>query len=129
MVCSDACSSDARRNGPSVGTCLRDTPKSASLPWIRHAPRPGNISERGKSDTAEWSKIWRCTMFGTISFYVDKEKYDEAGIAVAFAPLIIGALYSDVVQAYNLIPPESRSTTIKIIDNSSGEAIYDSSKE
>lgn len=66
-------------------------------------------------------------LFREVTFYVDREKYDGAGIAVALGPVIISGMYSDVVQAYNLIPPEERSCTVKIIDNDTNEIIYDSS--
>ena len=68
-------------------------------------------------------------LFQNITFYVDKVAYDSAGIAVIFGPIVIGGLYSDIVQAYNLIPVEERKVTVLIIDKQTGDLIYDSSAE
>lgn len=68
-------------------------------------------------------------MFRNVTFYVDKNAYDNAGIAVVLGPLFISGFFSDSAQAYNLVPPEERSCTVKIVDNDTKEIIYDSSKD
>lgn len=68
-------------------------------------------------------------LFQNITFYADKNAYDSAGIAVVFGPIFVGGLFGDIVQAYNLIPIEERTVTILILDNETGEVIYDSSVE
>lgn len=68
-------------------------------------------------------------MFRNIKFYADKTAYDSAGIVAVLGPVFIGSIYGDIVQAYNLVPVDERSVTIQIIDDSTGEVIYDSSKE
>ncbi len=67
-------------------------------------------------------------LFQNITFYADKEKYDAAGIAVVFGPVLSSSIYSDLIQAYNLIPIDERTCTVKILDNQTNEIIYDSSK-
>jgi uncharacterized protein YceK len=67
-------------------------------------------------------------LFKNVTFYADKSAYDSAGISVVFGPLVISGMFSDSVQAYNLIPPEERSCTVKIVDNETGAVLYDSSE-
>lgn len=68
-------------------------------------------------------------LFQNITFYADKEKYNNAGLAVVLGPSMIGCIYSDIVQAYNLVPVSERTCVIKIIDNETNDVIYDSSLE
>lgn len=68
-------------------------------------------------------------LFQNITFYADKEKYDSAGIAVTLGPIFIGSMYSDIIQAYNLIPIKERTCTIKILDNETNTVIYDFSSD
>lgn len=68
-------------------------------------------------------------LFQNVSFYVDREAYDNAGLLAVFGPFLLTGIYSDSIQAYNLIPVESRTVTMLIIDNDTNEVIYDSSQE
>lgn len=68
-------------------------------------------------------------LFQNVTFYADKEKYNNAGLAIVFGPTIISYIYSDIVQAYSLIPVNERTCVIKIIDNETNDVIYDSSLE
>lgn len=68
-------------------------------------------------------------LFQNVTFYADKEKYDSAGLAVFFGPVFISYAYSDIIQAYSLIPVDERACTVKIVDDETNEVIYDSSSE
>ncbi len=68
-------------------------------------------------------------MFRNVTFYVDKNAYDNAGIAAALGPVFVSGVFADSAQAYNLVPPEERSCTVKIVDNDTKEVIYDSSED
>lgn len=67
-------------------------------------------------------------LFQNITFYADRDNYDDAGISVVFGPVLIGSLYSDIIQAYSLIPVDERTCIIKILDNETNEVLYDSSE-
>lgn len=67
--------------------------------------------------------------FTEFKFYVDKSKYDAGGLGVLFAPSLLSNMIGDTVQAYYLVPVESRSITVKIIDNETEEIIYNSDDE
>lgn len=68
-------------------------------------------------------------MFRNVTFYVDRDAYNNAGIAAALGPVFVSGIFADSAQAYNLIPPEERSCTVKIVDNDTKEVIYDSSED
>ncbi len=67
--------------------------------------------------------------FQNITLYVDKVAYDNAGPFVTLGPLLISGAFSDIIQAYNLIPIEEREFKLLIIDESNKEVIYDSSEK
>lgn len=64
--------------------------------------------------------------FENVTFYADKEKYNNAGLAVSFGPVITSGMFSDLIQAYNLIDVNNRTCHVQIIDNDTKELIYDS---
>ena len=66
-------------------------------------------------------------MFQNITFFANKENYDNGGIAVIFGPTVISAIYSDIIQAYSLVPIDERKCTVKVVNNETNEIIYDSS--
>ena len=68
-------------------------------------------------------------LFQNVTFYVDKEAFDNAGLMVTLGPLMSGGMFADIVQTYNLIKPEDRTCTVRMIDNETNEVIYDSSQE
>ena len=68
-------------------------------------------------------------LFQHITFYADKTAYESAGFAAIFGPILIGGMFGDFVQAYSLVPVEERFVVIQIIDNQTGDVLYDSSAE
>jgi len=63
-----------------------------------------------------------------ITLYADKDAYQSAGMSASYGAIIVAMMYSDTVQAYNLIPVEERIYNVFIIDENTGEILYDSTK-
>lgn len=68
-------------------------------------------------------------LFQNITFYADKDAYQAAGISASFGSTLVAMMYSDFVQAYNLIPLEERIYNVVIIDEATGEILYDSGEK
>lgn len=64
-----------------------------------------------------------------VSIYVNNDLYQEADFGVGFYALIIGALYSDEYQAYELILPNDRTGNVYIIDEATNEVLYSTIEE
>lgn len=64
-----------------------------------------------------------------ITFYADKDAYQAAGMSASYGTVIVAMMYSDTVQAYNLIPVDERIYSVVIIDEDTGEILYDSNEE
>ena len=68
-------------------------------------------------------------LFQNVIFYADKEAYKSIGLFSFFGPVLVSSTLGDIIQAYNLVPVEERNVTVQIIDNQTGEVLYDSSAE
>lgn len=71
-----------------------------------------------------YTKIQFNDDFTEVKIFANKEKYDESDLFVSFTPTFILALYSELVQSYELIPVEERRLDFCIIDNKTNEVIY-----
>ena len=68
-------------------------------------------------------------MFRNVTFYVDKNAYDNVDFDIVLGPLFISGFFADSAQAYNLISPDDRNWTVKIIDNDTNETLFNSDED
>lgn len=62
-------------------------------------------------------------LFQNITIYADKEKYENSPTATLIASFAFSTI-SDTVQAINLVNPDDRIYNISIVDNATGEVLY-----
>ena len=67
--------------------------------------------------------------YSKFTFFVDKEAFNNSGIASSLAPLYICSILSDTFQGYGLVNPSDRKLTVEYIDNETKEEIYSTDDE
>lgn len=83
------------------------------------------ISEKGKKDAiaemnSSYPGVFKDIEYknngGDVTIKVDRALFEEQGFAMYFYVPIVGSVYGDTLQAYNLIPINQRQYNVEIID-------------